>query len=109
MEQLESEQVTYADVLGVLQSVELHQGDIKRACSLENGSVRMEIWRIVEQSDLNRLSNFAERKRLSGLVKQLDEIRENRLVALSQFLSDLVDAASSRTELLLSQVHEQLS
>ena len=109
MEQLESEQVTYADVLGVLQSVELHQGDIKRACSLENGSVRMEIWRIVEQSDLNHLSNFAERKRLSGLVKQLDEIHENRLVALSQFLSDLVDAASSRTELQLSQVHEQLA
>tara|TARA_B100000519_G_scaffold94447_1_gene82003 strand:- start:5473 stop:8604 length:3132 start_codon:yes stop_codon:yes gene_type:complete len=109
MEQLDNEQVAYADVSGILQSVELHQGDIKRACSLENGSVRMQIRRVVEQSDLNRLSNFAERKRLSGLLDQLDAIHETHLVALSQLLSDLVDTTSSRTELESSEVQAQLA
>ena len=69
----------------------------------------MQIRRVVEQSDLNRLSNFAERKRLSGLLDQLDAIHETHLVALSQLLSDLVDTTSSRTELESSDVQAQLA
>ena len=83
-----------ADQLGVLQSVELHQGDIKRACSMQTGSIRMAISQIVEQGELNRLSNAAERKRLSRLVQQLDHIHDEYLISLSQKLNDTVDVAS---------------
>lgn len=97
-----------ADQLGVLQSVELHQGDIKRACSMQTGSIRMAISQIVEQGELNRLSNAAERKRLSRLVQQLDYIHDEYLISLSQQLNDTVDVASSKKVTQLKQIRVHL-